>query len=296
MIATFVKRTTSPGHRLPVAGARRGMLGQASCPRTASMRAREGHLLVGGHDSGPAAGRLRPILCSRQTGAGAGLFPREMQIAHIAHASLALLSCAIVGHIYMGTVGVRGAYRAMTTDEEPGWANTTCSGTTTSRGGKIQARHPVRAGCRPPARAARPGAEDRHHEKPCCWPARSRGAASADATAQRRGQARRPRSKRRTAVAGKVDARPAWRPGGRCAPARGRTAWRRPAAAPPVPIPGLSALRLLTRPPPPLPRRYHAGCRRHQPPLRRPPAGSRLKPWIGRPRAQPSPRGRACRV
>ncbi len=47
-----------------------------------------------------------------------------MQLAHIAHASLALLSCAMIaGHIYMGTVGVRGAYRAMKTGYvEPGWA------------------------------------------------------------------------------------------------------------------------------------------------------------------------------
>jgi formate dehydrogenase subunit gamma len=55
---------------------------------------------------------------------GLDYFRADMQLAHIAHASLALLSCAMIaGHIYMGTVGVRGAYRAMKTGYvEPGWA------------------------------------------------------------------------------------------------------------------------------------------------------------------------------
>lgn len=55
---------------------------------------------------------------------GLDYFRADMQLAHIVHAALALLSCALIaGHIYMGTVGTRGAYRAMRTGYvEPGWA------------------------------------------------------------------------------------------------------------------------------------------------------------------------------
>ncbi len=55
---------------------------------------------------------------------GLDYFRADMQLAHIVHATLALLSCALIaGHIYMGTVGVRGAYRAMKTGYvDEGWA------------------------------------------------------------------------------------------------------------------------------------------------------------------------------
>lgn len=55
---------------------------------------------------------------------GLDYFRADMQLAHMVHAALALLSCALIaGHIYMGTVGTRGAYRAMRTGYvEPGWA------------------------------------------------------------------------------------------------------------------------------------------------------------------------------
>ena len=48
----------------------------------------------------------------------------QMQIAHMLHAALAIWMMALVlGHIYMGTVGMRGAYKAMKTGYvSEGWA------------------------------------------------------------------------------------------------------------------------------------------------------------------------------
>jgi formate dehydrogenase subunit gamma len=47
---------------------------------------------------------------------GLGLLRGEMQIAHMVHAVLAVWMIALLmGHIYMGTVGMRGAYSAMRT-------------------------------------------------------------------------------------------------------------------------------------------------------------------------------------
>ncbi|MCW8165921.1 formate dehydrogenase subunit gamma [Verminephrobacter aporrectodeae subsp. tuberculatae] len=48
----------------------------------------------------------------------------EMHVAHMLHATLALWMMALIcGHIYMGTVGMRGAYRAMKTGYvSEGWA------------------------------------------------------------------------------------------------------------------------------------------------------------------------------
>lgn len=47
---------------------------------------------------------------------GLGLLRGEMQIAHMIHAVFAIWMMALLaGHIYMGTVGVRGAYRGMKT-------------------------------------------------------------------------------------------------------------------------------------------------------------------------------------
>lgn len=47
---------------------------------------------------------------------GLGELRGEMQIAHMIHATLAIWMMALIaGHIYMGTVGVRGAYKAMKT-------------------------------------------------------------------------------------------------------------------------------------------------------------------------------------
>lgn len=40
----------------------------------------------------------------------------DMQVAHMIHAVAAvLMMCLLIGHIYMGTIGMRGAYRAMRT-------------------------------------------------------------------------------------------------------------------------------------------------------------------------------------
>ncbi|WP_119287989.1 formate dehydrogenase subunit gamma [Azohydromonas sediminis] len=48
----------------------------------------------------------------------------QMQVAHMIHASAAALMMAMfVGHIYMGTIGVKGAYQAMRTGYvDEGWA------------------------------------------------------------------------------------------------------------------------------------------------------------------------------
>jgi formate dehydrogenase subunit gamma len=48
----------------------------------------------------------------------------DMQIAHIVHAIAAVLIIAVfLGHIYMGTIGMRGSYRAMKTGYvDDGWA------------------------------------------------------------------------------------------------------------------------------------------------------------------------------
>ncbi len=48
----------------------------------------------------------------------------DMQVAHMVHAIAAvLMMCAFMGHIYLGTIGMRGAYRAMRTGYvSEGWA------------------------------------------------------------------------------------------------------------------------------------------------------------------------------
>ncbi len=122
MIATFVKdniANRSDVHWLVRAG---GMLGQGQLPSHRFNAGEKGIfwwavtipglLLVA---SGLVLDKLVP---------GLDYFRSDMQLAHMVHASLALLSCALIaGHIYMGTVGVRGAYRAMRTGYvEPGWA------------------------------------------------------------------------------------------------------------------------------------------------------------------------------
>lgn len=55
---------------------------------------------------------------------GWGLLRGEMQIAHMVHATLAIWMMALLmGHIYMGTIGMRGAYKAMKTGYvSEGWA------------------------------------------------------------------------------------------------------------------------------------------------------------------------------
>ena len=55
---------------------------------------------------------------------GVGELRGQMQIAHMLHAALAIWMMALVlGHIYMGTVGMRGAYKAMKTGYvSEGWA------------------------------------------------------------------------------------------------------------------------------------------------------------------------------
>lgn len=55
---------------------------------------------------------------------GLGILRGDMQVAHMLHASLALWMIALlIGHIYMGTIGTRGALSAMKTGYVPeGWA------------------------------------------------------------------------------------------------------------------------------------------------------------------------------
>jgi formate dehydrogenase subunit gamma len=48
----------------------------------------------------------------------------DMQVAHMVHAAAALIMMALfIGHIYMGTIGMKGAYSAMRTGYvDEGWA------------------------------------------------------------------------------------------------------------------------------------------------------------------------------
>lgn len=122
MIATFVKDNIANRADFQWLVRAGGMLGQGQLPSHRFNAGEKGIfwwavtipglLLVA---SGLVLDKLVP---------GLDYFRADMQLAHIAHASLALLSCAMIaGHIYMGTVGVRGAYRAMKTGYvEPGWA------------------------------------------------------------------------------------------------------------------------------------------------------------------------------
>ena len=84
---------------------------------------------------------------------------QTMQIAHVIHSIGAVLfMLGAMGHIYMGTLGMAGAYDAMRTgyvDEEWG-ASITPTGTTTSRPAGFRSRKPTRALCG----ARRPRHED----------------------------------------------------------------------------------------------------------------------------------------
>jgi formate dehydrogenase subunit gamma len=122
MIATFIKDNIANRADIQWLARAGGMLGQGQVPSHRFNAGEKGIfwwavtipglLLVA---SGLVLDKLVP---------GLDYFRADMQLAHIVHATLALLSCAMIaGHIYMGTVGVRGAYRAMKTGYvEPGWA------------------------------------------------------------------------------------------------------------------------------------------------------------------------------
>lgn len=122
MIATFVKDNIANRADFQWLARAGGMLGQGQVPSHRFNAGEKGIfwwavtipglLLVA---SGLVLDKLVP---------GLDYFRSDMQLAHMVHAALALLSCAMIaGHIYMGTVGVRGAYRAMRTGYvEPGWA------------------------------------------------------------------------------------------------------------------------------------------------------------------------------
>ena len=122
MIATFVKDNIANRADFQWLARAGGMLGQGQVPSHRFNAGEKGIfwwavtipglLLVA---SGLVLDKLVP---------GLDYFRADMQLAHMVHAALALLSCAMIaGHIYMGTVGVRGAYRAMRTGYvEPGWA------------------------------------------------------------------------------------------------------------------------------------------------------------------------------
>lgn len=55
---------------------------------------------------------------------GLGELRGQMQVAHMIHATVGLLMlCVLVGHIYMGTIGMKDAYKAMKTGYvDEGWA------------------------------------------------------------------------------------------------------------------------------------------------------------------------------
>ena len=81
----------------------------------------------------------------------------DMQIAHMIHATAAIVMASLlVGHIYMGTVGVRGAYRAMRTGYvSEGWAREHHAlWLDDIQAGKIPAQRSAEARATPPAGAA----------------------------------------------------------------------------------------------------------------------------------------------
>jgi formate dehydrogenase subunit gamma len=87
----------------------------------------------------------------------------DMQIAHMVHATAAVLMiCVFLGHIYLGTIGMRGAYRAMKTgyvDED--WAAEHHKlWYDDIKAGKIPAQR-TRPARRPPPEPAQPAAAPR---------------------------------------------------------------------------------------------------------------------------------------
>ncbi len=89
---------------------------------------------------------------------GLDYYRATMQIANVIHGIAAVLMIAMsLGHIYMGTIGMEGAYRAMRDGwvDEAGPRNTTSSGTTTSRPARSRPNARQRRNQAPPAGAAR---------------------------------------------------------------------------------------------------------------------------------------------
>ena len=84
-----------------------------------------------------------------------------------------LMMAMFLGHIYLGTIGMKGAYHAMETamSTRAGRASTTGSGTRTSSDGKIPAqRSAPAAGSRPSADRAGPASTLLSHEAQCASP------------------------------------------------------------------------------------------------------------------------------
>ena len=65
-----------------------------------------------------------PAWCSTRSSPASRHLCGDMQVAHMIHGVATLLMMAMfLGHIYIGTIGMRGAYRAMKTGYvDEGWA------------------------------------------------------------------------------------------------------------------------------------------------------------------------------
>jgi formate dehydrogenase subunit gamma len=90
----------------------------------------------------------------------------EMQIAHLVHSTVAILMmCVLIGHIYMGTLGMKDALKAMKTGYvDEAWAREHHElWYDDIRAGKIPAQ---RSATSAPAPVAQPGAAPDHKETP----------------------------------------------------------------------------------------------------------------------------------
>jgi formate dehydrogenase subunit gamma len=99
-----------------------GMLGEGQIPSHRFNAAEKGMFWWG--SCVPGLVLVASGLVMDQLLPGLGYLRGDMQIAHMFHLTAALvMMVAITGHIYMGTVGVRGAYQGMKTGwVDEGWA------------------------------------------------------------------------------------------------------------------------------------------------------------------------------
>ena len=109
--------------RLRLAQARRRPARRRGSAVASLQRRREARLLGRRRPARRHRHRLRDS-CSTRSFPGSTSTRPDMQTAHIVHAIAAMLIIAVfLGHIYIGTIGMRGSYRAMKTGYvDEGWA------------------------------------------------------------------------------------------------------------------------------------------------------------------------------
>lgn len=119
IIITFMKDNFPRAADLAWLAKAGGLLGQGHPPPSHRFNAGEKGVYWGGAifaglvvvSSGLVLDNLIP---------GYGIVRGEMQIAHLIHAVAAIfMMVVLLGHIYMGTIGTRGAFRAMRTGQVP---------------------------------------------------------------------------------------------------------------------------------------------------------------------------------